>query len=250
MLSENELKQREYFDSIAKQRKKNLSEDRLKKYNLDDVYSVLTNLPNHHSVLEIGCGDGSGGFTEHFVSHGLSVTFMDISSEAVSYLSEKLKKKGLAGFRPLSGTFKDVAPEIKGEVFDVIFFGDTLHHLTEEETVSLLNDLVPFMHMKTTIVAFEPNGHWPLWRLMPILNKDFVWEVEKNIVHCTPSGFKRKFKAAGMRLKEYSYQRILPQFLMDMGEFFRYFNRWLTKIPIIKMLSSYTIVVGESAHLP
>lgn len=252
-LSNNELKQRDYFDNLAQQRKQEASALGKSKtrYIEEAVYRSLVSLPKWQKLLEIGCGDGEGGgFTEYFVSKGLNVTFMDISSESVNRLTEKLEKSGYAGFRPLSGTFRDVAPKLSGESFDVIFFGDTLHHFTEKETEALIKDLVPFMHRDTKIVAFEPNGHWPFWRIMPRFNKEFIWEVEKNITHCTRSGFKKKFSAAGMNLERYTYQRIVPLFLTDRSAFFRLVNKLLVRIPFLRLLSAYSILVaGPNDHL-
>jgi SAM-dependent methyltransferase len=246
-LSENEKKQQEYFDELARRRRSDAIESKSRSYILEDVYSVLTKLPRALDILEIGCGDGSSGFTEYFVSKNLNVSFLDISAEAVRDLADKLEKAGHKGFRPFSGTFKEVAPQLIGETFDVIFFGDTLHHLTEDESIGLFDDLAPFMHKGSKVVAFEPNGHWPFWRLMPRYNKDFVWEVEKNIVHCTPGGFRYKFGAAGMRVEQYIYQRIVPLFVLDKAPFFKLINKILLKIPLIRVLSSYTIIVAGRA---
>lgn len=252
-LSDNEIKQKEYFDGLAQRRIKEVVAPSGSKnqYISEEVYQSIAALPKWQKIIEIGCGDGEGGsFTEYFVSKGLNVTFMDISGESVRRLAEKLEKLGYAGFRPLSGLFKDVAAELKGERFDVVFFGDTLHHLTEAETVSLIEELIPFMHRDTKIVAFEPNGHWPFWRIMPFFNKDFIWDVERNIVHCTRSGFEQKFSAAGMALEKYSYQRIVPLFLTDRINFFRVLNKLLVRIPLLRLLSAYSILVaGPSASL-
>jgi len=252
-LSDNELKQREYFNALAQRRKQAAATFERPKlqYMEEDVYRSLISLPKWQKILEIGCGDGNGRcFTEYFVSKGLDVTFMDISSDSVCHLVEKLENEGYSGFRPFSGTFKDVAPKLIGERFDVIFFGDTLHHLTEKETISLIEDLVSFMHKDTKIVAFEPNGHWPFWRIMPRFNTEFIWEVEKNIRHCTRSGFKHKFSAAGMNLERYTYQRIVPLFLTDRSMVFRVINKILVCIPLLRLLSAYSIIVaGTGDHL-
>ncbi len=246
-LTDNEIKQREYFDGLAQQRRQEANGAVLLKnrYIEEQVYRSIIELPKSQRILEIGCGDGEGGgFTEYFVEMGLDVTFMDISSESVDRLTERLKSLGYKGFTPLSGTFKTVAPRLSGVKFDVVFFGDTLHHLTESETVSLLEDVIPFMHRDSKILAFEPNGYWPFWRIMPSLNKEFIWEVEKNIVHCTRNGFKRKFSAAGMNLEKYTYQRIVPLFLTDRSAVFRAINDILVKIPLLRLLSAYSILIA------
>ena len=246
-LTNNEINQKKYFDDLAIRRQEVVNLNRNKSlYIEEDVYTCIMKYPKTQKILEIGCGDGEGGgFTEYFVARGLEVAFLDISSESVSRLAEKLEKSGYKGFMPLSGTFKDVAPKLSGEKYDLVFFGDTLHHLTECETISLIEEIIPFMHKHTKIVAFEPNGNWPFWRIMPRFNKDFIWEVEKNIVHCTRSGFARKFSAVGMNLEDYSYYRIVPLFLMNKWKFFRAINKQIVRIPLLRLLSAYTILVGS-----
>lgn len=246
-LTDNENKQKKYFDSLAQQRKQeaNAVAPFKNRYIQEQVYRSIIELPKSQKILEIGCGDGEGGgFTEYFVEMGLDVTFMDISSESVDRLTERLNSLGYKGFTPLSGTFKTVAPRLNGRKFDVIFFGDTLHHLTEIETVSLLEEIIPFMHETSKILAFEPNGHWPFWRIMPTLNKEFIWEVEKNIVHCTRNGFKQKFLSAGMNLEKYTYQRIIPLFLTDRSAVFRKLNDIAVQIPLLRLISAYSILVA------
>ncbi len=246
-LTNNESNQKEYFDELAQRRRQ--EEGNLKssksQYIEEDVYTLMMKLPKVQKILEIGCGDGEGGgFTEYFVAKGLEVTFLDISSESVRRLTEKLERSGYKGFVPLSGTFKDVAPKLSGKKYDVVFFGDTLHHLTEYETISLLQEIIPFMHRDSKIVAFEPNGNWPFWRIMPKFNKEFIWEVEKNITHCTRKGFVRKFSAVRMDLEEYSYYRIVPLFFMNKWKIFRVINKQLVRAPIFRHLSAYTILVA------
>ncbi len=109
----------------------------------------------------------------------------------------------------------------------------------------MLRELAPFMHANTKIVGFEPNGNWPLWRIMPYFNREYIWEVERNVLHCTPSGFKRKFGASGLKVDDYIYQRIVPLTLMDFGRPFVLLNKVLVKVPGVQLLSSYTIVVAS-----
>jgi 2-polyprenyl-3-methyl-5-hydroxy-6-metoxy-1,4-benzoquinol methylase len=244
--SENEKKQRLYFDNLAHTRRqeRNNSAGIKDWYIEEDVYRHIQGLKKAQTVIDIGCGDGeANGFTEFFASKGMHVTFVDISSVSVNSLASRLADLGYENYRPIAGKFKDLTEVIKGETFDIIFFGDTLHHLTEEETADLFRDLLPFMHADSKIVAFEPNGYWPFWRIMPYFNKEFIWEVEKNIVHCTKSGFKRKFKNTGVKLENYIYYRIVPLLLMKNNFIFKKINDFLVKIPILRMLSSYSIVI-------
>ncbi len=244
MPSKNEVLQRDYFDHLARQRTETANAVKSRDVIFSDVDAVLDSLPRSHSILEIGCGDGTSGFTEHFLSQGHRVSFLDVSSEAVRKLANRLSLAGYKDFRPLSGTFIEVSPALRNETFDVIFFGDTLHHLTEQETTSLARDIQPFMRSHSKVVGFEPNGHWPLWRVMPYFNKEYVWEMEKNVRHCTYGGFVRKFGKTGLKLERYIYQRIVPLPLMDLGQAFVVLNRLLTNTPVVRLLSSYTIVVA------
>jgi 2-polyprenyl-3-methyl-5-hydroxy-6-metoxy-1,4-benzoquinol methylase len=244
MFSYNELRQKEYFDSLALKRKSDGCINNSQKFIIDDVLAVIESQPQHKKIIEIGCGDGSSGFTEHFVRHGLDVTFLDISHEAVNNLKNHLENLGLQGFHPLAGTLKEVKDKLLGQTFDIVFFGDTLHHLTEDETVDLCKEISSVMHNESAIVGYEPNGLYPFWRLMPLYNKDFIWSVEHNITHCTRRGFIRKFTSARLALKKYTFHRIVPLFLINRWIVFGKVNSFLVKIPLLNYLSAYAILVA------
>ncbi len=243
-LSDNERLQREYFDDLALRRGQDKPLLRSRRRILEDVRVAIDALPCSRTLLEIGCGDGSSGFTEHFIAGGREVTFLDISREAVQRLVGRLEAAGLAGFRALSGTLQEVRPALQGQRFDVIFFGDTLHHLTREETVALFLELTAFMHADSRLVAFEPNGLYPLWRAMPLVNREFHWAVEKNIGHCTRRGFRQKLEAAGLRLESYRYQRLVPLGLIDRHPFFEALDDILVRLYPVNLFCPYTILVA------
>jgi cyclopropane fatty-acyl-phospholipid synthase-like methyltransferase len=244
LLSDNERRQRDYFDELALRREQAQPMRRSRQRNLEGVYSTIAGLPRNSTLLEIGCGDGSSGFTEYFISKSLKVTFLDISREAVQRLIRRLEAAGLQGYWALSGTLQEVRTELEGQQFDVIFFGDTLHHLTREETISLFKELRAFMHPESKLVAFEPNGRYPFWQAMPLINKEFNWELEKNIRHCTQRGFCEKCEAAGLRLETYRYQRFVPLCLIDKFRIFEVLDDALVRLYPIRLLSPYTVLVA------
>ena len=98
---------------------------------------------------------------------------------------------------------------------------------------------------KGKIIGIEPNGKCPIWRLMPFYNKEFKWEIEKNIQYCTRDDFEKKFNDSGFKLIEYNYVRFLPLFLVTNFTFFKKIDDILIKLPFIKKYSQYTLLIAE-----
>ena len=80
---------------------------------------------------------------------------------------------------------------------------------------------------------------------MPFYNKEFKWEIEKNIQYCTRDDFEKKFNDSGFKLIEYNYVRFLPLFLVTNFTFFKKIDDILIKLPFIKKYSQYTLLIAE-----
>ncbi len=241
----NQVLQSVYFDKLAL----NHPADTINAtpaYNKQAVLQCILSQPlKGNTLLDFGCGDGVNGYTEFFLENNFEVTFTDISTQAVSLLESRLSRFDKSQYHAISGPIENNLPKLTGKTFDIVFFGDTFHHLTFAETLAILNILKQYMHEQSHIIAIEPNGHYPLWRWMHMYNKDFVWEVEKNIRFCTPKHFADKFRQSGLKLDTYRYQRFLPLFMVEHSHVCRAIDQWFTTCPLINRLSPYSLISGS-----
>lgn len=245
--SHNKSAQEAYFDSYTQidYTGPNLTPE----FNKQLIINLLLELrlePNSN-ILDFGCGNGKYGYTESLVDKGYNVSFVDISTKSVDALKRRLKKRGLRFDKSYSGDVIDISYKFPTNYFDVIFLGDVFHHLTREETKSVLISLKPLLKNDSGIIlGLEPNGRCPIWRLMPFYNREFVWKIEKNITHCTKQGFEKKFLESGYELTHYRYVRILPISLVEKFPIFRKINACLIKIPFLRAWSQYALISAKA----
>ena len=239
--------QEKYFDSYTDENY--FGENLTPIFNKKVVSKYLEKFDKNTKILDFGCGNGKYGFTEHIINLGFNVSFTDISAKSVNALKRRLEHLNLNFDLVEHGEIGLVCEKIEKEYFDVIFFGDVFHHLTYDETKAILSSLKKILknneEKKGKIIGIEPNGKCPIWRVMPLYNKDFKWEIEKNIQFCTRDDFKKKFNDSGFELIEYKYIRFLPIFLVTNFNFFKKIDNILTKLPVIKNYSQYTLLVAE-----
>ncbi|OIN02473.1 hypothetical protein A9235_01950 [Polynucleobacter sp. MWH-Tro8-2-5-gr] len=244
---ENKKIQERYFDSYTDEDYfgKNLTPI----FNKNILSNYLERFNKNTKILDFGCGNGKYGFTEHLINLGFNVSFTDISANSVNALKKRLKYLGLKFDISEFGDISLVSQKIDKNYFDVIFFGDVFHHLTYEDTKTILLSLKKIIKnsddIKGKIIGIEPNGKCPIWRLMPIYNKEFKWEIEKNIKYCTRADFEKKFSDSGFKLIEYKYIRFLPISLVTNFNIFKKIDNIITSFPIIKNYSQYTLLVAE-----
>lgn len=242
--NENKAIQESYFDSYTDNNYDgpNLTPN----FNKEVVVKYLADLKAGSTILDFGCGNGKYGYTENLIENNFKVSFIDISTKSVNSLLNRLNKRNLPFDQLYAGDIANLARKMPENYFDVIFFGDVFHHLTFEETQSILTILKPMLKKDLgVILAIEPNGTCPIWRLMPFYNREFIWEVEKNIKYCTQKHFNSKFKSSGYILEKYIFVRILPIFLIEHFNFFKSLNRLIVGVPILKKLSQYTLIVAK-----
>lgn len=197
-------------------------------------------------VLEIGAGKGQ--YTLFLLAQGFRVTANDVSKAALQVLISQAKDRQLDKLLKIQHGDIASAPE-KSNSYDFVFFADTLHHLEYEQTIQILESIHPLIRQGGQLIAWEPNGRYPFWRQMHLINPDFVWEYEKNITHCTKKDFSDKFSLSGWEMQEYLNHRILPMPLLDRFPFFRWLDRQLMKIPAIRFRSAYSLIVAKPSHI-
>jgi cyclopropane fatty-acyl-phospholipid synthase-like methyltransferase len=218
-------------------------------YSQSEIYRLIVNAfkqkPNA-SILEIGSGKGQ--YTMLLLKHGYSVTANDVSSGALKVLESEAKKYDLQD--KLTILLGDITRITKEHgPYDFVFFADTLHHLEFEQTIEILKAIRPLLCSDGQLIAWEPNGKYPFWRQMHLINPDFVWDYEKNITHCTKLDFTEKFTRSGWTMTDYIHHRILPMPLIDKLSFFRVLDRGLMKIPFILSRSAYSIIKARPSDV-
>lgn len=244
---ENKEIQEKYFNSYTEE--DYFGENLTPIFNKNLISEYLERFDKNIRILDFGCGNGKYGFTEHLIKLGFNVSFTDISANSVNALKKRLERLSLNYDLAEYGDISLVSKKIDKEYFDIIFFGDVFHHLTIEDTQIVLLSLKKILknskNIKGKIIGIEPNGKCPIWRLMPLYNKDFKWEIEKNIQFCTKQNFEIKFKNSGFKLIEYQYVRFLPIFLVTNFKLFKKIDDILIRLPIIRNYSQYTLLIAE-----
>ena len=216
-------------------------------FNKEVVRSAIRKNSNVTRVLDFGCGNGKYGYTEYLLREGFQVSFTDISRISVAALAGRLSAMNISFDKCHAGEIHDLKRPEMMNYFDTVVFGDVLHHLTFDDTASILSSLKGLLKKNGEIVAIEPNGSCPIWRLMPLYNKEFIWEVEKNIRYCTKQCLTKKFTDAGFRIVRYEYIRMLPIYLVGNFRLFRILDRFLVSLPIVNRLSQYSLIVARQS---
>ena len=84
-------------------------------------------------LLDLGCGVGQ--YSKYFADKGFSVTSADISERALAYLNEK--------YRNVETVRVDMTQPLPfaDKSFDVVFANLSIHFFSENDTVSLINEV-------------------------------------------------------------------------------------------------------------
>jgi 2-polyprenyl-3-methyl-5-hydroxy-6-metoxy-1,4-benzoquinol methylase len=236
--------QAKHFDELAEKSDLNLYNNS-PKYSQREIHNLILEAMRHKpngEVLEIGAGKGL--HTIFLLENGFKVTANDVSEGALRVLHSQAKKYNLdKQLKILHGDI--ISSSEKPNSYDFIFFADTFHHLEYEQTISILKSLHSLLRHDGRLIAWEPNGKYPFWKQMHLINPDFNWEYEKNILHCTKVDFLNKFKEANWQLEKYLNHRILPMGLLDQFPIFRWLDKQLIKIPLIRKISAYSLIVAK-----
>lgn len=119
---------------------------------LDDIYKIIMNKPNS-AVLDIGFGTGT--LTTKLYENGCAIYGQDFSKRMIELASEKMPKAHL-----YRGDFaKGLVEALKEELYDFIVLTYSIHHLTSDEKIVFLKDLLAYLKDGGKIligdVAFE-----------------------------------------------------------------------------------------------
>ena len=114
------------------------------------------------SVLDIGFG--TAALTAKLYEHGLNIYGQDFSEKMIEIAKGKMPEATLC-----LGDFSwGLVEELKKNKYDTIIAAYSLHHLTDEQKVNLINNLLPLLnkggHIYIGDVAFDTRAELELHR--------------------------------------------------------------------------------------
>jgi ubiquinone/menaquinone biosynthesis C-methylase UbiE len=143
-LSEEEAKQKEYYNSIAEDYDKHYSEKYSLKYRYNLFDYILKGIDlNGANVLDAMCGNGQN--TQYFLNKGANVTGLDISEGQCALFAKRYPNTKIVCASILDTGFAD-------NIFDFII-SDSLHHLHPR-----VNEAINEIHR-----ILKPGGKYMIW---------------------------------------------------------------------------------------
>lgn len=136
---------KEYDEDVRKSDEKD--EYPFAKYNeiMDSIYSFVINC-GYKSLLDIGFGTAQ--LTKRFYDKDIKITGLDFSLEMIKIAKEKMPDAKL-----IKHDFtKGLENSIKKEKFDCVICTYAIHHLNDEEKVSLINDVMKTLSRKGVFI--------------------------------------------------------------------------------------------------
>jgi len=174
MLTKQEQKQKDYYNSIAKEYDNYQMSPYARQYKANVYDKAFINIPlKGAKVLDAMCGGGEA--TEYFLSKGSIVTGLDISEECCEIYKKRHQNNEIVCSSILSTKFQD-------NYFDIIVT-DSLHHIHPHLNKGIAE----------IIRILKPNGYFHCWepsegsildlarRIWYKLDNKFFMENEKSI---------------------------------------------------------------------
>lgn len=127
---------------------------------LNTIFTEVMQKENSN-VLDIGVG--TGVLTSKLYEHGHQIHGIDFSTNMIAIAKEKMPEAKLLEWDISNG----LPAELLDNKFDFIVSTYTLHHLTDEEKVQLIDQLIPLL---------KDNGK--------ILIGDIAFETREKLEHC------------------------------------------------------------------
>lgn len=119
------------------------------------IRSQLGNLQGL-KLLDVGCGLGEASV--YFALEGATVTATDISQGMLDTAQRLAEANGVSITTVLSAS-EDFSPNANVSQFDIIYTGNTLHHVDIEQTLDVL---LPFLKKDGLFVSWDPLAYNPI----------------------------------------------------------------------------------------
>ncbi len=111
---------------------------------------VTERIPNHHTVLDVGCG--AGGLVAYLLESGLSANGIDISEATVKAARDFLESRGHSRDSIQIGHTEDLVAA--GHYADTVVSMDCLEHVDDDQ--SLFDELVALTRPGGTLIITVP----------------------------------------------------------------------------------------------
>ena len=130
-----------------------------------EIIRSVTSLKNKR-VIDIGCGDG--WFLSWCSNEISSGTGIDPSKEQILLAKEKINNKNIS--------FENLGAEnLKklNDIYDLIFFFNSLHHVPTHLMASSLEEASKVMHKNSILIIIEPIAKGNFYKFMKDIDDEF-----------------------------------------------------------------------------
>lgn len=227
-----------YFNAVASTISDSID---LKPNTLEVDYFLDTVNPSKGPLKILDVGAGFGRYTLSLLKRGHKVTAVDISSDLLKVLVKQAKEHGCGKDLTTRVVNMEMGVTDLENKFDLVFCVNLLHHV--KDMTSVFKNMAKAVRPGGKIAILEPN---PLNIVLPLfLVGTGKWDTEKGLVRCTKSNLVRLFKENEIKnIKSDNYLFVPMRFVASMP-FLEKVNKFLSKTPLIKEFSFFTLIWGQ-----
>lgn len=126
------------------------------------LVALETELQFNPSVLVLDLGPGSGNFELSFAKRVKHITAVDYHKEALTFLKQKTKNKGISNITTIHSDIRDLGTIKALKKFDIIIMIDVIEHIKQSQADSLIKVFKKLLKNNGKIGIITPNYH-SLW---------------------------------------------------------------------------------------
>jgi len=205
-------------------------------YEFANVLAFLNLFP-HSKILEFGCG--TGRFSIKFLEKGFDVFGVDISSESLSKLRYKYKKKATLKW----GNGKTAKKIPIGKKFDACVCINIIHHL--EKPTDTIKEIKTCLKKKGIIYIFEPNPLYLPWYVY--FASKGILPIEKNILKSSMWNIKKMLIQQGFKhVKTMPYGLFPTRLLFWSSAVLKFMKLSLSRLPVIRLFTFHNMLRAEN----
>lgn len=205
--------------------------------NIIKKFLEVSCLKKEEDILELGCG--SGRFTIPIIKRGYKLTCIDISSNLLDRLRQRIPVNSRSEL--ILGDITTLDNDYE-ERFDRVIGFFILHHLPD--LAKNLKGISRVLKEDGKAVFLEPNPFNPLYYLQILLNKNMRWHGEKGILNIRYKKLNRLFRMAGFERFEMTNLGFFPPFVVNTKFGFE-LERKVEKISFLKKILPFQIIVAS-----